>query len=129
MRGVVANQPGSRFERARFQPRRNFIIENRALASEATTFRAARNAIGATNFRPRTSDSKNNSPQKIECGPGQPPEPHRTWIPLCLCHRFAVDDRFSPTALRRTPLLLKPAATRDLAIANRNRCGGQQALS
>jgi hypothetical protein len=24
---------------------------------------------------------------KIECGPGQPPGPHRTWVPELLCHR------------------------------------------
>lgn len=43
---------------------------------------------------------------------------------LCLCHRYAVDDRFGPTALQGTPHLPKPAATRDLTIANRNCCGG-----
>jgi hypothetical protein len=42
---------------------------------------------------------------------------------LCLCHRCAGDDRFGPTALQRTPHLPKPAATRDLTIANRNCCG------
>ena len=43
---------------------------------------------------------------------------------LCLCHRCAVDDRFGPTALQGTPHLPKPAATRDLTIANRNCYGG-----
>lgn len=27
--------------------------------------------------------------QKIECGPGQPPGPHRTWVPELLCHRWS----------------------------------------
>jgi hypothetical protein len=36
-----------------------------------------------------------------KCGPGQPPEPHRTWFPAWR------NDRFSPTALERSAAFAK----------------------
>jgi hypothetical protein len=37
--------------------------------------------------------------RKIECGWGQPPQPHRTWIPALPFTAGRRNDRFSPTAL------------------------------
>jgi hypothetical protein len=59
-----------------------------------------------------------------KCGPGQPPEPHRTWFPAWR------NDRFSPTALERSAAFAK-AGCRSVTLRSPicNRQGWPAALS